>query len=162
MPQNVEQQKIEVVLGRSLSSGEHHPADRDLRGKMSRPVTREVLRSGRSIAILLYDPKADGLLFTEQFRVGALLNQLHSSRLVECPAGMVADDEDAESAARRETEEETGCDLLGLDKMGEYLTSPGVTDELEPSSSAGWRVTKLVGSWQALGSGRHSDAALHQ
>jgi len=99
-------------------------------GGMSRLVTREVLRSGRACAVLLYDASADKLVLTEQFRLGAYLNELQPAWLIECVAGMVEDGETPEAAAKREVEEETGCKAGRLELIGRYLSSPGITDEL--------------------------------
>lgn len=97
---------------------------------MSRPVTLEVLRSGRSVTVLLYDPAENKFLLTQQFRIGAYLNKLSNCWLLECVAGMIDEGEMPEVAARREVEEETGCKVKDLEYIGEYLTSPGITDEL--------------------------------
>ena len=70
-------------------------------GEMSRPVTREELRSGRACAVLLYDAAADKLVLIEQFRPGAYLNELRSAWLLECVAGMVGEGETSEVAAER-------------------------------------------------------------
>jgi ADP-ribose pyrophosphatase len=98
-------------------------------GKFSEPQKREVLRSGPAVAVLLYDPVAHLLLLIEQFRVGAYLNQLPSAWLLECVAGRVDKGETTEAAARREAKEETGCEVGKLERMGAYLSSPGISDE---------------------------------
>ncbi len=99
-------------------------------GKLSQPFKREVLRSGRAVAVLLYDPAAHRLILIEQFRVGAYLNHLPSAWILECVAGMVDDGETTEAAARREAKEETGCDVGKMEPIGAYLSSPGLSDEL--------------------------------
>lgn len=129
-PHNVECLQTEVL------SDEHFPLQRleiryeTFQGGMSQPQSREVLRSGRSIAVLLYDPEADTFVMVEQFRLGAYLNQLPSPWLLECVAGMVEDGESPEVSARREAEEETGCKVGAMERIGQFLTSPGITDEL--------------------------------
>jgi 8-oxo-dGTP pyrophosphatase MutT (NUDIX family) len=84
----------------------------------------------------------------------ALVRQWRSpagAALLEIPAGGldVADDgtkEDPDVAARRELEEETGLRAGTWDKLGEFYTAPGFTDELmhlylatdlEPASADG-------------------------
>ncbi len=129
-PDRVDQQLTEV-----LSDGHFRLERLTLRngtfaGQMSKPVKREVLRSGRSVAVLLFDPTANKLILTQQFRVGAYLNNLPSDWLIECVAGMVDEGETPETAARREVQEETGCEIRHLELIGRYLTSPGITDEL--------------------------------
>jgi ADP-ribose pyrophosphatase len=99
-------------------------------GKLSEPQKREVLRSGAAVAVLLYDPAAHLLLLIEQFRVGAYLSQLPSAWILECVAGRVDKGETTEAAARREVKEETGYDVGKMERMGAYLSSPGISDEL--------------------------------
>lgn len=129
-PDRVDHQNTEV-----LSDGHFRLERLTLRsetfaGEMSQTVKREVLRSGRSVAVLLYDPAANKLMMTQQFRIGAYLNKLPSDWLIECVAGMVDEGEAPETAARREVQEETGCEVRRLELIGKYLTSPGITDEL--------------------------------
>jgi ADP-ribose pyrophosphatase len=97
---------------------------------MSKQVKREVLRSGAAVAVLLYDAQADSVILIEQFRVGAYLNGLPERWILECVAGMVDEGETPEAAARREAEEETGCKITSVERIGQYLTSPGITDEI--------------------------------
>jgi ADP-ribose pyrophosphatase len=99
-------------------------------GKLTAPYMREVLRSGRAVVVLLYDPILEKIIMIEQFRVGAYVNQLSSPWILECVAGMVDEGETAETAARREAREETGCDVKGLQYAGSYLSSPGLADEM--------------------------------
>jgi ADP-ribose pyrophosphatase len=99
-------------------------------GKLSQPFKREVLRSGQAVVVLLYDPAAHRLILIEQFRVGAYLNHLSSAWILECVAGMVDEGETTEAAARREVQEETGCEVGKMEYIGAYLSSPGLSDEL--------------------------------
>ncbi|MGB3166782.1 MAG: NUDIX hydrolase [Alteraurantiacibacter sp.] len=68
------------------------------------------------------------VLLVEQYRVPLGCNCL------ELPAGLIGDedggeDEDAISAAKRELEEETGYAAVQWDVIGEFFSSPGMTDE---------------------------------
>jgi ADP-ribose pyrophosphatase len=99
-------------------------------GTMSAPYMREVLRSGRAVVVLLYDPRLEKIILIEQFRVGAYVNGLPSPWILECVAGMVDEGESHEAAARREAEEETGCKVGQLQYVGAYLSSPGLLDEI--------------------------------
>lgn len=130
MPSKVEQQNAEVLSDGHFRLERIRLQSETFAGPMSRPVTREVLRPGRSVTVLLYDPVEHKFVLTEQFRIGAYLNKLSSFWLLECVAGMVDEGETPEVAARREVQEETGCDVLDLEFVGDYLTSPGITDEL--------------------------------
>jgi ADP-ribose pyrophosphatase len=99
-------------------------------GKMSPTYKREVLRSGQAVVVLLYDPRVQKLILIEQFRIGAYVNHLASSWIIECVAGMVDEGESKEEAARREAKEETNCDVGQLQYIGSYLSSPGLLDEM--------------------------------
>ncbi len=98
-------------------------------GEMSGRMYREVLRSGAAVAVLLYDPAAHRLILIEQFRVGAWLNGLPSSWILECVAGRIDEGETREAAARREAKEETNCRIEKLEFVGSYLSTPGISDE---------------------------------
>ena len=99
-------------------------------GKLSKPMQREVLRSGHAVVVLLYDPARQQLILIEQFRIGAYLNQLPSAWILECVAGRVDEGETNETAARREAKEESGCDVKRIEYVGAFLSSPGISDEL--------------------------------
>jgi ADP-ribose pyrophosphatase len=99
-------------------------------GTMTEPYMREVLRSGKAVVVLLYDPRLEKVIMIEQFRIGAYVNHLPSPWILECVAGMVDEGESHETAARREAKEETGCDVGQLEYAGSYLSSPGLLDEI--------------------------------
>ncbi|GIL38365.1 NUDIX domain-containing protein [Roseiterribacter gracilis] len=102
---------------------------RTFAGPMSAPVEREVFERGHAVAVLPYDPVADSVVLIEQFRVGALAAGRKQPWLIEIVAGICGDDEAREEVARRETKEETGCDLGRIEPICEYLVSPGGTSE---------------------------------
>ncbi len=139
-PIAVEEQETKL-----LAQGHFRYEERTLRvetfaGQMSGPQTREIVRSGRAVAVLLYDFNAHRLVLIEQFRIGAYLNGFHSPRILECVAGMIDEGEDPEQAARREVEEEVGHPVGRMEEAGSYLSSPGISDEL---------VTLYIGSVDA-------------
>jgi ADP-ribose pyrophosphatase len=98
-------------------------------GEMSKPMTRDIARVGRSTAVLLYDAKEHTFVLNEQFRLGAYVNGVDRPWLLEAVAGMVDEGESPEAAARREVEEETGCKAGQMEVIGRYLTTPGLFDE---------------------------------
>jgi ADP-ribose pyrophosphatase len=89
----------------------------------------DVLRRGRAVAIVLYDPDRDSVVLVEQFRLPALLAGSSPWQL-EAAAGMIDGDETPEAVAIRETREETGLPLIGEPiPIQRYLPSAGGSDE---------------------------------
>ena len=100
---------------------------------------REVYDRGNGATILLRDETRDTVLLTRQFRMPAYLNGHPDGMLIEAPAGLL-DDEDAETAIRREAEEETGYRVGAIERIGEYFMSPGSVTE---------RIAFFTGSYRA-------------
>ena len=81
------------------------------------------------MAIVLYDPDHDRVVFVEQFRLPALLAGSSPWQL-EVAAGLIDTDETPEAVAVRETHEETGLALIGEPILIQrYLSSAGNSDE---------------------------------
>lgn len=97
-------------------------------GGMSAPITRELFERGHAAAILLYDTHLDQIVLVEQFRIGAL-NAEGGAWLYEIVAGIIEPGEEAEEVARRESVEEAGCKVGRIEKICDYLVSPGGTSE---------------------------------
>jgi nudix-type nucleoside diphosphatase (YffH/AdpP family) len=100
---------------------------------------REVYDRGNGATILLRDETRDTVLLTRQFRLPAYLNGHPDGMLIETPAGLL-DGDDAETAIRREAEEETGYRVESVVRIGEYFMSPGSVTE---------RVAFFTGSYRA-------------
>lgn len=84
-------------------------------------------RGIRAAAILAVD-EGDHVLLVEQFRVPL------GKPCIELPAGLIGDtegleDEEAEAAASRELEEETGYRAERMEIIGEFYSSPGMVSE---------------------------------
>ena len=80
----------------------------------------------RAAVILAVDN--DEILLVEQYRVPL------GRRCLELPAGLIGDedggeDDDPLSAAKRELEEETGYRADRWEEIGDFFSSPGMTDE---------------------------------
>lgn len=105
-----------------------HFRTRRFDGASSGPRVWELWRRGPAAALLPYDPWADSVLLIEQFRLPVLAAGLDPV-LVELPAGLCDAGEDAETAARRETAEETGLMPDLLTPISQVMLSPGGTDE---------------------------------
>ncbi len=93
------------------------------------PIVRERLEGLAAVSVLLYDPKTDEVVLIEQFRVG-LMGQEEEPWAVETVSGFCdKEHEQPEDVARREVQEETGCELLALTPIGEFYVSPGMSVE---------------------------------
>jgi ADP-ribose pyrophosphatase len=98
-------------------------------GEWSAVRSYDVLRRGRAVAIILYDPNCNSVVLVEQFRLPALLAG-SSPWQIEAAAGMIDTDETPEAVAIRETREETGLGLIGEPiVIQRYLPSAGGSDE---------------------------------
>lgn len=94
------------------------------------PITREVFICGPAVMALLYQPETDEVLLNEQFRIGPFIAGEPNPWILECCAGMIDEGEAPEEALRRETLEETGCEILDLEFICKTYPSPGGTDEM--------------------------------
>jgi nudix-type nucleoside diphosphatase (YffH/AdpP family) len=91
---------------------------------------REAYDRGNGAAILLHDPDRDTVLLIRQFRWPAYSNGHPDGMLLEVCAGLL-DDDDAETAIRREVLEETGLAIEEVRLLFEAYMSPGsVTERL--------------------------------
>jgi len=80
------------------------------------------------VAMLPYDPHLDQVVLIEQFRIGAL-HDPNGPWMTEIVAGMIAEGETAEAVARRESIEESGCEITDLQRICRYYPSPGACSE---------------------------------
>ena len=92
------------------------------------PIEREVYDRKEAVCVLLFDPKQDTVILTEQFRVGALEDE-RSPWLLELVAGMVEPNEQYHQVAQRESQEEAGCTPTELIPICHYWVSPGGSTE---------------------------------
>ena len=97
-------------------------------GGWSKPINRELIERGHAVAVLPYDPIRDEVLLIRQFRIGAW-GAGEAPWMVETVAGIIEEGETAEDVARRETREETGCDVGTLHRVCDYFASPGIMTE---------------------------------
>ncbi len=97
-------------------------ADRELE------IQRELFVRGDAAGAILYDPDHNLIGLIDQFRVGAL-NQSEGPWCLEVVAGMIDSDETPEQVIVRELQEEANIVAKRLDYIGNYLSSPGGTDE---------------------------------
>ncbi len=99
-------------------------------GGWSKTVKREIFERGNAVAVLLHDPVADTVLLIEQFRAGSAIRDEDSAWMIEIVAGITEKGETNEDVARRESQEEAGCEPQTLAHIIDYYPSPGGTAEL--------------------------------
>ena len=97
-------------------------------GSLSGDRAWELFRRGRAAALLPYDPWSDTVVLIEQFRLPALAGGVDPI-MVEVPAGLCDAGEDPAETARRETQEEMGLSIDRLEPIGDFILSPGGSDE---------------------------------
>ena len=97
-------------------------------GTMSGERVWELFRRGRAAAVLPYDPYSDRLVLIEQFRLPALAAGMDPV-MVEVPAGLCDAGEDPADTVRREAQEEMGLVADRLEKVGDFVLTPGGSDE---------------------------------
>jgi nudix-type nucleoside diphosphatase (YffH/AdpP family) len=92
--------------------------------------SRETYDRGNGATILLYDVERRTVLLTSQFRYPAYINGHPGGMLIETAAGLL-DDDDPETAIRREAAEETGHRVGEVTHVFDAFMSPGsVTERL--------------------------------
>lgn len=97
-------------------------------GRRIGPATWEVLRRGRAVAVLPYDPARDAVVLIEQFRLPALAAGVNPV-MTEIVAGLGEPGEAQDVTARRELREETGLACGRLELVMETLLMQGGCDE---------------------------------
>lgn len=98
-------------------------------GSRSAVVTRAGFVSGDAVTVLPYDPGRDRVMVVEQFRFGPFLRGDPSPWSLEPVAGRVDAGESPETAAHRETLEETGIKIETLLPVSRYYPTPGAMTE---------------------------------
>lgn len=98
-------------------------------GTFSRPVKRAIFIGAEVVMVLPYDAKRDRVLIVEQFRAGPYLRGAYHPWMLEPVAGIIDAGETPMVSAMRETLEETGIVLQGLEPVAKYYPSPGATNE---------------------------------
>lgn len=89
---------------------------------------REAYDRGNGATVLLIDWSRETVLLTRQFRIATYLNDHPDGMVIETAAGLL-DDDDAETAIRREAEEETGTRINSITPLFELYMSPGSVTE---------------------------------
>jgi nudix-type nucleoside diphosphatase (YffH/AdpP family) len=105
-------------------------------------VFREVERHGDASVVLPYDVQRRCALVVRLFRA-PVFDSANEGMLEEACAGMI-ENEDGDSAARREAYEELGVDLKSLEFVARVWPSPGVSTERQSLYLASYRLSDRV------------------
>ncbi len=122
-----------VVTGVELLANDWHvlrATTLDVRGSDGtwRTERRETYDRGNGATILLHDAERRTVLLTRQFRYPVYVNEHPDGMMLETPAGLL-DDDDPETAIRREAVEETGVEVGDVLHVFDVYMSPGSVTE---------------------------------
>lgn len=92
-------------------------------------LTRELVHRKQAAGVLLYSDQQQKFALIEQFRIGAIKDPVSPWQL-EVIAGVLDGDESPESCIRRESLEESGCDLDQVEHLFSFYPSAGACDEI--------------------------------
>ncbi|ENX31920.1 hypothetical protein F889_03810 [Acinetobacter colistiniresistens] len=91
-------------------------------------IQRELVHRPEAAGVLLYNDQQQRFALIEQFRVGAL-NDPVSPWQLEIIAGVLDGDESPENCIRRESLEESGCEITELKHLFSFYPSAGACSE---------------------------------
>ncbi|WP_151716623.1 NUDIX domain-containing protein [Acinetobacter sp. TUM15071] len=91
-------------------------------------IQRELVHRPEAAGVLLYNDQQQRFALIEQFRVGAL-NDPVSPWQLEVIAGVLDGDESPDSCIRRESLEESGCEITELKHLFSFYPSAGACSE---------------------------------
>ena len=91
-------------------------------------IHRELLHRPEAAGVLLYNDQKQKFALIEQFRIGAL-NDAESAWQLEVIAGVLDGNESPETCIRRESLEESGCEITELEHLFSFYPSAGACSE---------------------------------
>lgn len=92
-------------------------------------IQRELIRRKEAAGVLIYNDQQQKFALIEQFRVGAIDDEISPWQL-EIIAGVLDGDESPSSCIRRESIEESGCELNQIKHLFSFYPSAGACDEI--------------------------------
>jgi nudix-type nucleoside diphosphatase (YffH/AdpP family) len=110
---------------------------------------RETYDRGNGATILLYDADRRTVLLSKQFRYPVYVNDHPDGMLIETAAGLL-DDDDPETAIRREASEELGVTVGELEHVFDVYMSPGSVTERIHFYAAPYTATSRTGTGGGL------------
>lgn len=117
----------QIVSTKVLYSGWTNLLLATIRRQDGSEFTREIEHHGRASAVLPYDPERRTAMLVRLLRPAALYSG-GEAELLEAPAGMVEEDDPAETA-RREALEEVGLRLSAVEHVATTWSTPGTSTE---------------------------------
>ena len=110
---------------------------------------RETYDRGDGATVLLHDVQRRRVLLTRQFRFPAYVNEHPDGMLLETAAGLL-DDDDPETAVRREVAEETGVEVGPVTHVFDLYMSPGSVTERLHFYAAPYHADQVTGDRQGV------------
>ena len=107
-------------------------------------IQRELIHRPEAAGVLLYNDRQQRFALIEQFRVGAL-NDSESAWQLEIIAGVLDGDEAPEDCIRRESLEESGCEVQQLQHLFSFYPSAGACSEFFHLYAAEVELPKMGG-----------------
>ena len=107
-------------------------------------IQRELIHRPEAAGVLLYNDQQQRFALIEQFRVGAL-NDSESAWQLEIIAGVLDGDEAPEDCIRRESLEESGCEVQQLQHLFSFYPSAGACSEFFHLYAAEVELPKMGG-----------------
>lgn len=92
-------------------------------------IHRELIHRKEAAGVLIYNDQQQRFALIEQFRIGAIDDEVSPWQL-EIIAGVLDGDESPESCIRRESLEESGCQIDELEHVFSFYPSAGACDEI--------------------------------
>lgn len=133
IPPYMDDPKIDIKEKKLLSDNHYHlhrvTFDYEKPDGSKQEQTREVYDRGNGAGILLYNVANRTVVLTRQFRLPTYLNGNPTGMMIETCAGLLEEDDPAETI-RREAIEETGYHVTDVRKVYETYMSPGAVTEI--------------------------------
>lgn len=92
-------------------------------------IQRELIQRKEAAGVLIYNDQQQKFALIEQFRIGAMDDPVSPWQL-EIIAGVLDGDESPETCIRRESLEESGCELSDLQHIFSFYPSAGACNEI--------------------------------
>ena len=122
---DVETKEVNLVYDGEFKVKNIQLRHRNFDGEWTGWIWREQISRRNAAAVLLWDIEKDVVVLVEQLRIGLVNGTQSSPWLLEIVAGLIDEGETPEQTAMRESQEEAGCEIKQLIKIGEFFNSPG-------------------------------------